>query len=88
MSIWHPILLGVDLVINHKNSITMNGIWKPHDVKCGFINVYAPQDHQCKVDLWKEIANLIGANNDRSWLCCRPRSVFCPAANRQMTRGP
>ena len=36
----------------------------------GIINVYAPQEENSRVELWKEITDLILEDRQRGWIIC------------------
>lgn len=44
------------------------GSWAGQNTRCGFINVYAPQDISRKKKLWDNISGLVCSNPEVKWV--------------------
>ncbi|KAJ9542202.1 LOW QUALITY PROTEIN: hypothetical protein OSB04_028708 [Centaurea solstitialis] len=70
LTVWDDNLFKLQKSSSQEGYVAVVGLWLGNNTKLGLINVYAPQDVNCKKVLWNKIMAELHAEPDADWVVC------------------
>ncbi|XP_057811358.1 uncharacterized protein LOC131025575 [Salvia miltiorrhiza] len=64
LCVWNKDLFSVSSKWDFPGAVIIIGVWKPNNLRCCFVNVYAPSDSPAKNVLWERLRSVIEQNKD------------------------
>ncbi|KAJ9567980.1 hypothetical protein OSB04_003946 [Centaurea solstitialis] len=93
LTVWDGNLFKMHKSSSQEGFVAVIGHWQGNNKKLGLINVYAPQEANCKKELWCKISAELQSEPDAAWVVCgdfnevrceeeRKGSIFDPRGAR------
>ena len=68
LSVWDPSCFAKTDAIHGRNYLATWGNWSGPNNRCGFLNIYVPQDIRSKKKLWEDVSTILKAHPGLKWI--------------------